>query len=353
MSANNLASIRGKLLRWYDKNKRDLPWRNTKDPYAIWVAETMLQQTQVKTVVPYYEKFLKAFSTVEALARAPRQRVLHLWSGLGYYRRAENLKQAARQLVRHHEGTIPRTYDELRALPGIGDYTAGAVLSIAYQQRYPALDGNTRRVLSRLFNLAGDRELRACAVQLVPLSNPGNFNQALMELGATICAPQEPRCAACPVASDCSARARRDLSAPRNRTSAAFKRVTWPLAIVRHRGKILLRRRAANGLLARLWELPGGEIMQSERLETTLRRQLRDFSVKFSTPQRVGEIRHSITYRRIRAPIYLFESQSAVKIRLPASPWRWIQRSELSTYPMSSMTRKALRVFDIHEKSFS
>ncbi|HEY2918304.1 MAG TPA: A/G-specific adenine glycosylase, partial [Candidatus Binatia bacterium] len=189
MAAKNLAPIRRRLLRWYDRNKRDLPWRKTRDPYAIWVAETMLQQTQVKTVIPYYERFLKAFPTVEALARAPQQRVLRMWSGLGYYRRAENLKQVARQLVRRCDGKIPRNHDALRALPGVGDYTAGAVLSIAYQQRFPALDGNTRRVLNRLFNLTDNTALHIRALQLVPRSRPGDFNQALMELGATLCTP--------------------------------------------------------------------------------------------------------------------------------------------------------------------
>jgi A/G-specific adenine glycosylase len=352
MSAKNLSSIRRRLLRWYDKNKRDLPWRKTKDPYAIWVAETMLQQTQVKTVLPYYERFLKAFPTVDALARAPQQRVLRLWSGLGYYRRAENLRQAARQLVLHHEGEIPLNYDELRALPGIGDYTAGAVLSIAFQQRYPALDGNARRVLNRLFNLTVDTDLHTRALQLVPRSKPGDFNQALMELGATLCTPRKPNCGACPVAPNCFARSGNHLP-ERHRRARAIRDVTWPLAIVRQSGKILLRRRAAKALLAHLWELPGGEVRQRGKSETTLRRQLHDLSAEILAPRRIGEIRHSITYRRIRAPIYLFDHDPAINTRLPASHWRWVQTSKLGNYPMSSMTRKALRVFDIHEKSFS
>jgi A/G-specific adenine glycosylase len=354
MAAKNLAPIRRRLLRWYDKNKRDLPWRKTRDPYAIWVAETMLQQTQVKTVIPYYERFLKAFPTVEALARAPQQRVLRMWSGLGYYRRAENLKQAARQLVRRCDGKIPRNHDALRALPGVGDYTAGAVLSIAYQQRFPALDGNTRRVLNRLFNLPDNTELQIRALQLVPRSRPGDFNQALMELGATLCAPRKPDCAACPVAADCTARVGSQLAAvSRRRSATAISAVTWPLAIVRHGGKLLLRRRAAKGLLAHLWEFPGGEAMKRNELETTFREQLRALPTEFATARKIGEFRHSITYRRIRAPIYLFDYHPATEMRLPAPHWRWIQRPHLTNYPMSSMTRKALRVFDIHEKSLS
>jgi A/G-specific adenine glycosylase len=353
MAEKNLL-IRLRLLRWYDKNKRDLPWRKTKDPYAIWVAETMLQQTQVKTVILYYESFLKVFPTIRALARAPQQQVLRAWSGLGYYRRAENLRRAARQLLRRHEGKIPQIYDELRSLPGIGNYTAGAILSIAFQRRYPALDGNARRVLSRLFNLTDDTELRARAIQLIPSSRPGDFNQALMELGATLCTPRAPDCAVCPVTFACAARPRIHLRArPKSRPESVFRNVTWPLAIVRRQGKILLHHRSTKGLLAHLWELPGGEVAQRGSPEAALRRQLGELSADLSRPRRVGEFRHSITYRRIRAPIYLFDYRPTGKIRLPARRWRWTQRSKLGNYPMSSMTRKALRLFEIHEKSFS
>jgi A/G-specific adenine glycosylase len=354
MAEKNLRSIRLRLLRWYDKNKRDLPWRKTKDPYAIWVAETMLQQTQVKTVILYYERFLDVFPTVRALARAPQQQVLRVWSGLGYYRRAENLKRAARRLLRRHEGKIPQIYDELRSLPGIGNYTAGAVLSIAFQQRYPALDGNARRVLSRLFNLTDDKELHARAIQLIPPSRPGDFNQSLMELGATLCTPRAPNCAVCPVTLACAARPRIHLWTHATiRRESVLRNVTWPLAIVRHQGKILLHHRATKGLLAHLWEFPGGEVAQRGRPEAALRRQLEDLSADLSRPRWIGEFRHSITYRRIRAPIYLFDYCPAGKVHLPARRWRWTHRSEIGNYPMSSMTRKALRLFDIHEKSFS
>jgi A/G-specific adenine glycosylase len=354
MSAKNLALIRRRLLRWYDGNKRDLPWRKAKDPYAIWIAETMLQQTQVKTVLPYYEKFLRAFPNIEALARAPQQRVLRVWSGLGYYRRADNVRQAARVVVRRYEGKMPSDYNALRSLPGIGDYTAGAVLSIAFQRSYPAVDGNARRVLGRLFNVSAEGELRACAERLVPLSRPGEFNQALMELGATLCTPAAPNCAACPVNLDCAARAGNNAHGrPPTRRPSVFANITWPLAVVRHHGKVLLRRRAAKGLLAHLWELPGEAVTQREKAQAALRRQLYDLLVKLSPPRRIGEVRHSITYRRIRAPIYLFDYRSDPEIRLPAPQWRWVRPDKLNGYPMSSMTRKALRVLEIHEKNFS
>src|SRR5262249_5899325 len=208
-----------------------------------WISETMLQQTQVKTVLPYYERFLSVFPDIKALARAPLARVLRLWSGLGYYRRAENLSAAARQIVRQHGGKLPSDYSALRALAGIGDYTAGAILSIAFQQSYPAVDGNVRRVLGRLFGIHKESELRALAAQLVSKTQPGNFNQALMELGATLCAPAAPLCEGCPVASDCRSRTQKELPHRTSRAPVKFIEMTWPLALVRHRGKILVRRR--------------------------------------------------------------------------------------------------------------
>src|SRR5262245_4930701 len=187
MAPKNLSAIRRKLLRWYDKHRRDLPWRRTSDPYAIWIVETMLQQTQVTTVTPYYERFLRALPNVRALNRAPLNKVLALWSKLNYYRRTENLKKSAREILRKYGGHFPDDYDALLALPGVGDYTAGALLSIAFQKSFPAIDGNARRVLHRLFVPRNDRQLRQAAVTLVPRSRPGYFNQGLMELSATIC----------------------------------------------------------------------------------------------------------------------------------------------------------------------
>ncbi len=348
MSAKNFPVIRRKLLGWYKKNKRDLPWRRTRDPYAIWVAETMLQQTQVKTVLPYYERFLHAFPTVDVLAKAPMERVLRHWSGLGYYRRAENLRTAARQVVRDHGGKLPREYSQLRALAGIGDYTAGAILSIAFGKNYPAIDGNVRRVLSRLYTIADEPALRAVAIELVHRTQPREFNQALMELGATVCAPRTPNCAACPLESECLSRSGGQLTHHLGRVRAKhITEVTWPLAIVRYGGKILLRRRAAAALLARLWELPGVETTRRDSAASALRHQLRDLSVKFAKPRRIGEIRHSITYRRIRAPIYLFDCTAT--IAAPGSRWRWAPRHRVEYYPVSSMTKKALAVLAAHE----
>ncbi|HEX9264355.1 MAG TPA: A/G-specific adenine glycosylase [Candidatus Binatia bacterium] len=352
MSAKNLPTIRRKLLSWYEKTQRDLPWRRTHDPYAIWIAETMLQQTQVKTALPYYERFLRRLPNIESLARAPLERVLQLWSGLGYYRRAENLRMAARQILRDHHGKLPEDYRQLRALAGIGDYTAGALLSIAFGKNYPAIDGNVRRVLSRFGLMNNEAALRALAIKLVAGGRPGDFNQALMELGATLCTSRAPNCVACPLKRECLSLDRNNvLTYPYPMRAESFTDVTWPLAIVRYGGKILLHRRAATALLGRLWELPGIETTRPDRAASALRRQLHDLPVKFAKPRQIGEIRHSITHRRIRAPIYLFDC--AATIAAPAPRWRWVPWRRVEQYPVSSMTKKALAVLAAHETRFA
>jgi len=353
MPQKNFSSIRRKLLLWYDKNRRDLPWRRTDDPYAIWVAETMLQQTQVATAVPYYERFLENFPTVDALARAPLKKVLALWSGLGYYRRARNLKVAARILVRRHGGRLPAHYDDLLALPGVGDYTAGALMSIAFQKPYPAIDGNARRVLGRLFNSTGEKKLNAAAMALVSRSRPGQFNQGLMELGATLCTPNSPLCIECPIALECAARlSDRAAKETAPQTRQATRQVTWPLAVVRRRGKILLRRRSADGILAGLWELPGGELDASRSIRTCLKNHLGVLNGGLKFRLRIGELRHGITNRRIRAPVFLFDVRPETDFHLPEFHWRWVSPDSMRGYPVSSMTLKALRILAAHEKSF-
>ncbi len=344
MSTATFIRIRQRLLRWYDRHRRDLPWRRTSDPYAIWIAETMLQQTQVKTALRYYEKFLRAFPNVDALGRAPLERILQAWAGLGYYRRAENLKKAALQLRRHHSGQLPRDYSNLRRLAGVGRYTAGAVLSIAFRQRYPAVDGNVRRVLGRLFALPDEKTLQSTAAALVPRSRPGDFNQALMELGALVCTPKEPSCKQCPLFSCCLARsAQTAMRFLHRRRYRAGKYVTWPLAIVRFRGKILLRRRAAKGLLAPLWELPGAEAARPDRPMATLRAQLAELVCAPWRARAIAEIRHSITHRRIRAPVFLIEYPALAARRLDGKRWRWIAPSALHKHAVSSMTAKAIK----------
>jgi A/G-specific adenine glycosylase len=354
MALKNLSVIRRKLLRWYDQHRRDLPWRRTRDPYAIWIAETMLQQTQVATVAPYYERFLRELPTVHALDRAPLRRVLALWSGLGYYRRAENLKKSAREIVRKYGGHLPDSYDALLALPGVGAYTAGALMSIAFQRSYPAIDGNAHRVLHRLFTPKNEKELRQAATLLVPRARPGYFNQGLMELGATICIPKDPRCPRCPLAAHCAARALgRQAKNFRIKKSPLIRDIEWPLAILRRDGKVLLRQRLADGLLAGLWEFPGAERTPRESQRQSLASQLPELSRTLQRQRRIGEFRHSITNRKIRSPVYLIDLPGGMNFRLPNRRWRWISPASLQEFPVSSMTFKAARILANHEKNFS
>ena len=353
MALKNPSAIRRKLLRWYDKHRRDLPWRRTRDPYAIWIAETMLQQTQVATVTPYYERFLRQLPTVHALDRAPLRKVLALWSGLGYYRRVENLKKSASEIVHKYGGNLPKDYDALLTLPGIGDYTAGALMSIAFAKSYPAIDGNAYRVLSRLFDPKDDKELRRVATLLVPSSRPGYFNQGLMELGATICTPKDPYCPRCPVAAHCAARAMgRTMNFRVTRPSPAYE-VEWPLAIVRHGEKVLLRQRANGGLLAGLWEFPGREKNPHESLWDSIMSQLPGLRTTFRQQNRIGEFRHSITTRKIRAPVFLCDLPKRLQLRLPSRRWRWLSPASLAELPVSSMTFKAAKILANHEKNSS
>jgi A/G-specific adenine glycosylase len=264
------ATLRRRLLVWYDAYRRELPWRFAQrgaDPYRVWLAEVMLQQTQVRTAIPYYERFLAAFPTLEALAAAPEEDVLARWSGLGYYARARNLHAAAREALTRHGG-LPASLDALRALRGFGPYTAGAVASIAFAIPAPAVDGNVARVLARLFLLDGDpaaRDVRtridALAAALVDPVRPGDWNQALMELGATVCRKPVPACARCPVARGCAARsAGREAEIPRARRRPARAALRIVCAVVERGGELLAVRRPPGGLWGGLWELPGAEI---------------------------------------------------------------------------------------------
>jgi A/G-specific adenine glycosylase len=351
MLLQNSAALRRRLLRWYDKNRRDLPWRRTNDPYAIWIAETMLQQTQVKTALPYYERFTRTLPSVDALDRAPVRKVLALWSGLGYYRRAVNLKRAAREVVLKHGGQIPKSYESLRSLPGIGEYTAGAVMSIAFQRPLPAVDGNVRRVLNRIFGARTETELRHRARQLISRSRPGDFNQALMELGATVCLPQNPRCQECPLAPACARRLALVTAPPLSKKPIRLRNLEWPLAIIRNNGKFLLRRRTAPGILAGLWELPGGETANHESFRATLRLHVRELNGAVKPNRCIGTFRHSITNRRISSPVFLFAVVAGANLRPPNRQWRWFTPVSLTRYPVSTMTRKALTLLNAHDQS--
>ena len=314
----NWTSIRKRLAHWYDAGHRDLPWRRTRDPYAIWISEIMLQQTRVAAVIPYYERFLARFPTPQILAEAPEEEVLAFWSGLGYYSRARNLQKAARQIA----GTFPSTYQTIRELAGVGDYTAAAVASIAFGLPHAVVDGNVRRVAMRLTNDA-QADTQGVANELLDRANPSRSNQALMELGATICTPRDPACATCPVASLCLARKAGTVSElPPSKMKQAPVKKDRRLLIIRRNGLILL---TSSPRLGGFWELP-----ETPRVPAA--------SVKIQ--ETVGSFRHSITSSQ-----YCFEVVLATAKGTPAG-CRWWNLEELENIPLSTASKKALRCLE-------
>ena len=344
--------LQKKLLRWYLIHRRELPWRRAKDPYSVWVSEVMLQQTQVQTVIPYYLKFLKSFPTIERLAKANLQRLLGVWAGLGYYSRARNLRQAARKIIQDYDGKFPETYRELLALPGIGRYTAGAILSIAFDQPYPALDGNATRVLARLFKLRGDPKspglqarLWKCAQELIPQSDPGDFNQALMELGATLCFPRRPACLLCPWQAECLAR--RDgvqESLPEKGRSFAAEKSQWAVAVILHDREVLIVRRTEGKLLKDFWEFPGGEFNRRGDIKSGLAKKIwKDLGLRVRVRDLLTTVRHSITRRRITLLAYQAELKPPISRVVKTKAVRWISLTELDKYPFASASSEVIQ----------
>jgi A/G-specific adenine glycosylase len=348
-----LKSFQKQLLRWFRAHKRDLPWRASRDPYRVWLAEVMLQQTRIAAVMPYYERFLKSLPDVESLASAPIAEVLKLWSGLGYYSRARNLHRAAKKIVQHHGGKFPRTLDAALELPGIGRYTAGAVLSIAYDVPLSVLDGNVARVLARLLAVRGDlrqprrwRELANIAQEWLARNAPGDWNQALMELGEVICTPQIPRCTICPVSKWCRAY---DLGLadkiPAPRVKRATVRLRIAAAILRDpRGRtILVKDPGAHDhvLFSRMWQFPAVEVARHPQAE--LQAHVRaTLGIDSLTLTELPTARHGVTFRNITLLPFLAHVKKLPK--LPRT--RILSLENLSHVPISNATRKIAASFN-------
>ncbi len=345
--------VRAALLRWYRANRRDLPWRRTRDPYAIWLSETMLQQTRVEAVIPYYERFLRRFPDVGTLATADLDDVLSHWSGLGYYSRARNLREAAAQVVDRFDGRLPEDPDALRSLPGVGRYTAGAVASIAFDRPAPIVDGNVARVLARLLDIREPIEsapVRARlweeAERLARGPAPGDLNQALMELGARVCTPRSPSCEACPVARHCAAAARGDpASLPVRLPKRAPRRVRAVAALVLRRGRALAVRRPERGLLGGMWELPGAEIGARERAEPALHRALKErVGLEVERVRAVGTVDHAFTHRLLRLRVFRCEARPGRVQRDGYTAHRWLEPAALARLPAGNATQRALEL---------
>lgn len=345
--------LRHALARWYAENKRLLPWRNTSDPYAIWVSEVMLQQTQVNTVIPYYERFMERFESIFLLAAATDRQVLKAWEGLGYYARIRHLHQAAKTVVTHHNGEIPSRWDAFHALPGVGDYIAAAVLSIAYDRPYAVVDGNVKRVLSRLVCMdlpvnkqTGHKTYQYLADELLDRKRPGNHNQALMELGALICTPRNPLCGICVLAPFCRALKTGSVDQfPKRIKKAPSPQYDIAVGVVVKNGRLLITQRKAEGLLGGLWEFPGGKIGRRESpAQACLREIKEETGLDVHIKHHLTQVRHAYTHFKIVMDVFICTYGSG-KVRLngPVSH-RWVTPQAINDFPLPKANHKFLNL---------
>jgi A/G-specific adenine glycosylase len=347
------------LLSWYRMQKRDLPWRRSRDPYHIWVSEVMLQQTRVETVKPYYEKFLKQFPTVGALAEAPEETVLKAWEGLGYYSRVRNLQYAAREVVERYDSRVPDTKEQFSTLKGVGPYTAGAVMSIAFNRREPAVDGNVMRVLSRYFCIEEDivkgatrAYMERLQYELIPEGEASDFNQALMELGALICTPKSPHCLVCPVMERCAGRLEGKEESLPIKTKAKPPRPEFracALVMNADATKVLLRKRPDSGLLAKMWELPHTEFKTAGwsaampeadlggALSAWIGTEL-DAEVIPDKPIGIAEHTFSHIHWHIRVHRLIVRSECN-----PPEPYQWVDREGMERHPLPNVFVRLLK----------
>jgi A/G-specific adenine glycosylase len=346
-------SIRTRLLRWFDQNARDLPWRRTRDPYAIWLSEIMLQQTQVETVKDYYTRFLKHLPTVRHFAKAPLDKILKLWEGLGYYGRARNAHKAAKQVVQVFDGEFPRTVEGLQQLSGVGRYTAGAIASIAFGIRAPVLDGNVVRILCRIFCLHGDpatsamqKKLWALAADLVPVKRPGAFNEAMMELGATVCHRQSPACESCPLKTLCQAYQQgTQMALPQRIKRKPRPTVRVAVGVIYKRGRILIDKRRPEGLLGGLWEFPGGKKKSGESFQQALKREVREeLDIDILVKDKLVVVDHAYTHFQVQLHVYLCEFVSGQPQCLACTDIKWVFPSQLVRYAFPMANRKIFPV---------
>ncbi len=341
--------IRRRLLSWYRKNRRPLPWRQTGDPYRIWVSEVMLQQTRVDTVVSYYERFLKAFPDMAALARSDQQEVLRVWEGLGYYARARNLHRAAGVVVDRFGRCLPDDPDDLRSLPGVGAYIAAAVLSIAFKKPFAVVDGNVKRVLARLLMIetpvngpGADSVFQRQAQRLLYRPDPGSFNQALMELGALVCTPRSPACGRCPLAGFCAAR-KSDATAafPVRNKKKPVPEVAIAVGVVYKNGRVLITKRKPEGLLGGLWEFPGGKIRKGESAEAACRREIsEEVGLAVSVEEHIARVRHAYTHFKIVMDVFCCRYEKGKVLLNGPVDFVWVLPRRLDDYPFPKANRK-------------
>jgi len=360
--------IHDELVRWYYSVKRDLPWRKTNDPYKIWISEVMLQQTQVETVKGYYNRFLSEFPTVFDLAQAEDEKLMKMWEGLGYYSRARNLKRAAIMIVDNYEGQMPNAIEKIKKLPGIGPYTAGAILSIAYGRPVPAVDGNVIRVYSRLFQIeeavdltSTKKNIDSIAEKMVHMEDPSAYNQSLMELGATICIPKNPRCLTCPIQKYCKARGSGiQNTLPKKSPKKPKKEVSLYTALVRKENAFLVVKRAPEGLLPDMWSLPSVEVNKAsiealndandvpqdsghrDPVMLCIEKLDEEFELQVKYEAVLGQAVHIFTHIRWNMHVLVFDWENGDLPDYPES--KWITKEQINDLAFPTAYRKALKV---------
>lgn len=356
MSVQNqrIADFRRRLLLWYKNHHRKLPWRETHDPYKIWVSEIMLQQTTVQAVLPYYRKWEKSFPDVESLSRSPLQKILKAWQGLGYYQRAKNLHKASRIIVDKFGGEIPPDYDELKKLPGIGPYTTAAVLSFAFDKPYPVVEANVRRIIMRLRRIrqqgsGNDKAFIQFLASHLPPKKSGFFNQALMELGALVCRPKNPYCLLCPITEYCKAYQAGEqevIPLPKKRN---YQKIEAVIGIIWKNHKILIQKRPSKGLLADLWEFPGGKRAAGESLEQALDREIKEeLSAEVAKKRFLTKVHHA--YTQFLVELYAYECRLKNEPRLNRRH-RWATLRAIRSYPVPSGSAKIINFLEEREKN--
>ena len=348
---NTTRVLQRQLLGWYRRHRRSLPWRETDDPYAIWVSEVMLQQTQVATVVPSYMRCRADFPPVGQRADADLRRVLKAWEGLGYYARARNLHRAAGMVCDRHNGTIPDRWELFRALPGVGDYIAAAVLSIAFDQPHAVVDGNVKRVLARIMRIEAPvndarhhAQFKAAAERLLDRRAAGSFNQALMELGALMCRPRHPDCRHCPLRDLCRALAHSEVDRyPKRRSRRKAPEYRIAVGVVKKNGRLLLTQRREDGLLGGLWEFPGGKIKKGESAAAAVVREIKEeVNLSVVVEKRLARVKHAYTHFKIDMDVFICRyAAGRVRLKGPVA-FRWVTAAAIERFPLPKANHKFL-----------